>query len=149
MVNFVTKTFEELTNNELYQLLKLRSEVFVVEQKCVYPDLDDKDYKCFHVLGYEAQELVAYARLVPKGLTFKDVSIGRLLTGQLVRQLGYGKLLMIYCMAEVQIKLNTNVIVISAQQYLETFYTRLGFITEGNMYLEDDIPHIKMRYINP
>ena len=108
MINFVTKTFEQLSNTELYQLLKLRAEVFVVEQQCVYADLDDKDYNCFHVLGYDQHQLVAYARLVPKQLTFNEASIGRVVTNHLARRSGYGKLLMVYCMDQAQRKFNTK-----------------------------------------
>lgn len=147
MIHFITKTFQELTNTELYQVLKLRSEVFVVEQNCVFLDMDDKDEASYHVLGYYKNTIVAYTRLVPKDVIYKTVSIGRVVTHPSVRKLGFGKLLMEYSISEARAKLNTHEIEIGAQLYLNTFYSNLGFIQEGSMYLEDDIEHIKMRLV--
>lgn len=146
MITFVTKAFHELSNTELYQLLQLRSEVFVVEQNCPYLDMDDKDQKCFHVLGYENGKLVACTRLVPIGISYdKEPAIGRVVTHPSVRSLGYGKLLMEYSITETKKRFHSSEIVIGAQQYLDRFYRELGFIPEGEMYLEDNIPHMKMR----
>lgn len=146
MVSFVTKTFNELSNTELYQLLQLRNEVFIVEQTCPYPDMDDKDYKSLHVLGIENNKIVAYCRLLPIGLSYKnEASIGRVVTSSIVRRFGYGKLLMQYAIPETLRQFKTNEIVISAQQYLEKFYSDFSFKSEGEIYMEDDIPHIKMR----
>lgn len=148
MVSFITKSFNELSNIELYQLLQLRNEVFIVEQTCPYPDLDDKDYQSLHVLGIENNKVVAYCRLLPKGISYKnEASIGRVVTASSVRRFGYGKLLMQYAIPETLKQFSTNEIVISAQQYLEKFYSDFGFKSEGKSYLEDDIPHIKMRYL--
>ena len=147
MVQFKTKTFEALSNLELYHVLKLRSEVFVVEQNCVYLDIDNYDVGALHVLGFQDEELVAYARLLPKGYYQQEAGIGRVLTRLQTRHLGYGKLLMEFAISETCLHFKTNEIVISAQLYLEKFYTELGFKTEGTSYLEDDIPHIKMRYL--
>ncbi len=148
MIRFITKTFSELSTAELYQLLKLRAEVFVVEQNCAYLDMDDKDFDSFHVLGYDTDVLAAYCRLVPAGVSYKEPSIGRVVTSPLFRNLGYGKQLMNYSIPSIKNKFNTKNIVISAQQYLEVFYTELGFAAEGTMYLEDEIPHIKMRHLH-
>jgi ElaA protein len=148
MVQFITKTFDALSNLELYHLLKLRSEVFVVEQNCVYLDIDNYDVGALHVLGFQDEELVAYARLLPKGYYHQEAGIGRVLTSLNSRHLGFGKLLMEQAISETCLHFNTNEIVISAQLYLEKFYTQLGFKTEGTSYLEDDIPHIKMRYLH-
>lgn len=146
MITFTTKAFDELTNTELYQLLQLRSEVFVVEQNCPYLDMDNKDQKSLHVLGYDNGKLVACTRLVPIGISYeKEPSIGRVVTHPSVRKSGYGKLLMEYSIAETKQRFNTSVIVIGAQQYLDRFYRDLGFIPEGDMYLEDNIPHMTMR----
>lgn len=146
MISFKTKAFNDLTTLELYQLLQLRAEVFVVEQNCAYLDMDDKDQKSFHVLGYDNEKLVACTRLVPVGISYsEEPSIGRVVTHPSVRALGYGKLLMQYSISETKQLFNVSVIVISAQCYLERFYQNLGFISEGSTYLEDDIPHIKMR----
>ena len=148
MVQFKTKSFDDLSNLELYHVLKLRSEVFVVEQNCVYLDIDDYDVGALHVLGFHDDELVAYARLLPKGYYHQEAGIGRVLTRFQTRHLGYGKLLMEFAISETCVRFSTNEIVISAQLYLEKFYSELGFKTEGTSYLEDDIPHIKMRYLN-
>lgn len=145
MINFITKSFEELSNKELYQLLQLRNEVFIVEQTCPYPDLDNKDYKSLHVLGIEGDQVVAYARLLPQGISYDETSLGRVVTSAAVRKKGYGKLLMYYAISETLKQFNTNEIVISAQYYLEKFYSDLGFKSEGEVYMEDDIPHIQMR----
>src|ERR1700752_2281524 len=145
MISFTTKSFNELTNTELYQLLQLRNEVFIVEQTCPYPDLDNKDYKSLHVLGIENDQTVAYARLLPQGISYDEASIGRVVTSSAVRKTGYGKLLMQYAIPETLKQFDTNEIVISAQYYLEKFYSDLGFKSEGEVYMEDDIPHIQMR----
>ena len=145
MITFITKTFQELSTKELYQLLQLRSEVFVVEQNCVFLDMDDKDEASYHVLGFYNYQLVAYTRLVPKDVIYDKASIGRVVTHPSVRKLGFGKLLMEYSISEVRQKLNTQEILIGAQLYLHKFYSSLGFIQEGEMYLEDNIEHIKMR----
>jgi ElaA protein len=148
MITFTTKSFNELSTIELYQLLQLRAEVFVVEQNCPYLDLDDKDQKSYHVLGYDNGKLVACTRLVPIGVSYEvEPSIGRVVTHPSVRSLGYGKLLMEYSIAETKKRFNSSVIVIGAQCYLDQFYQNLGFVPEGKMYLEDNIPHMTMRYI--
>ena len=148
MITFITKTFDELSNIELYQLLQLRAEVFVVEQNCPYLDMDDKDYKSFHVLGYENEKLIACSRLVPPGLSYElEPAIGRVVTHSIVRKSGYGKLLMEYSIIETKNRFNTSVIVIGAQCYLDKFYQNLGFVPEGEMYLEDNIPHMTMRLV--
>lgn len=146
MILFITKAFNELSNTELYQLLQLRSEVFVVEQNCVYLDMDNKDEKSYHVLGYENGKLVACTRLVPQGVSYQsEPSIGRVVTHPSVRQSGYGKLLMEYSIAKTKKLFNSSVIMIGAQSYLDRFYQNLGFVPEGEEYLEDDIPHRTMR----
>ena len=149
MITFTTKSFNELSNIELYNLLQLRAEVFVVEQSCPYLDLDDKDQKSFHVLGYDNRKLVACSRLVPIGVSYdKEPSIGRVVTHQSVRNLGYGKLLMKYSITEIKKRFNSDIIVIGAQCYLDRFYQNLGFVPEGKIYMEDNIPHITMRLNN-
>jgi ElaA protein len=148
MISFTTKSFSELSTLELYQLLQLRAEVFIVEQNCPYLDLDDKDQKSFHVLGYEDGKLVACTRLVPQGVSYDlEPSIGRVVTHPSVRKSGYGKLLMEYSIKETKERFSSSVIVIGAQQYLDRFYRELGFMPEGEMYLEDNIPHMTMRLI--
>lgn len=147
MISFVTKSFHQLSTIELYQILQLRSSVFVVEQQCAYLDMDDKDYECLHVLGYKNDLLVAYSRLVPQGLSYKEApAIGRVVSHPSYRKLGYGKLLMNYSINNINQYYQSNQITISAQVYLINFYQNLGFTAEGEIYLEDNIPHITMRY---
>jgi|SRR5690554_3623668 ElaA protein len=143
-MEFYTKNFDQLTRNELYALLQLRSEVFVVEQDCVYQDVDGKDSKALHLLGFQDGQLLAYARLFRPGDYFAEASIGRVVVKQSARQFGYGHQLMKAAVEVVEKEFNTPTIQISAQRYLEKFYTAHGFITFGEPYLEDGIPHIAM-----
>jgi ElaA protein len=144
-MQFILKSFTQLSPEELYDLLKLRSAVFVIEQNCIYQDMDDKDKKGYHLLGYEGSNLVAYARLLGKGISYKEASIGRVVVNKDFRGRDSGKELMKSAIEYTLSVFDTKEIVISAQQYLEKFYTELGFVKEGEMYLEDDIPHVKMR----
>ena len=144
MLKIVTKTFSELTTEELYQLLQLRSEVFVVEQDCVYQDIDDKDQVALHVLGYDGFRLVAYTRIFKPGDYFKEASIGRVVVKQKERNKAYGYDIMKASIQAVSTNYNTNNIRISAQLYLTHFYNNLGFKEVGEEYLEDGIPHINM-----
>ena len=145
MITFTTKTFEGLSNKELYDVLQLRSEIFVVEQHCVFLDMDSLDEKAHHVLGYYQAKLVAYARLFPAGITYAEASIGRVVTHSSVRKLGFGKLLMQYSIKQVYELYSTSIITIGAQCYLKRFYNNLGFVEVGDVYLEDGIEHVKMR----
>lgn len=140
------KTFHELTPLELYQILKLRCEVFIVEQNCPYLDEDDKDIQAMHIMGFYKGKLAAYTRILPPGLSYNEASIGRVVTHTDYRKFGFGKHIMLISIQMIQQHFQTEQIVISAQQYLEKFYQNLGFRTESDMYLEDDIPHIQMRY---
>lgn len=144
-MNYHLKKFSELSTTELYDLLQLRSEVFVVEQKCAYQDLDGKDKEALHLLGKINDETVAYARLFAPGISHKEASIGRVVVSPKVRGKEYGKELMRKSIECIFKEFETNEIIISAQKYLEKFYTELGFVSEGDPYPEDDIPHIKMR----
>lgn len=147
-MKFVLKTFEELNTVELYNLLKLRSEVFVVEQDCPYQDLDDKDQNAHHLLGYESDgQLVAYTRLLDKGISYSDYcSIGRVVIKMAYRKNKSGSILMEESIKHCKRLFNTFNIKISAQYHLIPFYNRLGFKETGNQYLEDNIPHIGMLY---
>lgn len=144
-MQFVFKPYSKLTVDELYEVLKLRSAIFVVEQNCVYQDIDDKDKKAWHVLGYEGEQLKAYARIIPAGISYKEASIGRVVVAGDYRGKNAGKELMKEAIKNTFEAFKTNEIVISAQHYLLKFYNDLGFKEEGNIYPEDDIPHIKMR----
>lgn len=138
------KTFEELTNKELYQMLRLRSEVFVVEQDCVYQDVDNKDQKALHVIGVKEGEVVAYTRVFKPGDYFDNVSIGRVVVSQDQRKYGLGKQIMLASLSAVDEKFPNKPIEISAQSYLLKFYSDLGFSAFGEEYLEDGIPHTRM-----
>lgn len=138
------KTFDELTTAELYALLQLRSEVFVVEQDCVYQDIDGKDYKALHVLGTEAGNLVAYTRCFAPGFYFEEAAIGRVVVRQSARSKAYGHRIMEASLAAINNRFQTNRIKLSAQTYLIKFYESHGFNKIGEGYLEDGIPHIAM-----
>lgn len=138
------KTFEELSKKELYQVLRLRSEVFVVEQDCAYQDLDNKDQKAWHVLGLKEGNLVAYTRIFGPGDYFENGSIGRVVVGKDDRKFGYGKIIMEASMHGMNDKFPGIPVELSAQTYLTRFYEDLGFFTFGESYLEDGIPHIRM-----
>ena len=139
------KTFNELSTSELYHILQLRSEVFVVEQDCVYQDIDGKDDKALHIIGKENEEVVAYTRCFDKGFYFKEASIGRVVVKEDKRKYGYGHQIMTASIQAIKERFSTNHIKLSAQQYLVKFYESHGFETEGEGYLEDGIPHIAMK----
>ena len=141
---FKIKRFNELSLQELYKAMQLRSEVFVVEQNCVYQDVDGKDEKALHVLGIFNNELVAYCRLFNAGDYFDNPSIGRVVISPKYRDRKWGHDLMLAAIAAIQEHYNTSTITISAQLYLKKFYEGHGFVQDGDQYLEDDIPHIRM-----
>jgi ElaA protein len=138
------KTFEALTVNELYAILKLRSEVFVVEQNCVYLDSDGKDPLALHLFGEYDSKIVAYSRLFKPGISYDTASIGRVVVSADYRNKKWGKDLMLQSILAIENHFVVSQITISAQLYLKKFYESLGFIPSSEMYLEDDIPHIKM-----
>ena len=143
-MNWILKTFDNLTPNELYQLLKLRNEVFIVEQNCPYQDLDNKDYDAHHLLGMADGKLVAYARLFAPGISYSESSIGRVVSSPAVRKTGMGKKLMKESIEQIRNLFHTDTIRIGAQLYLQEFYESFGFVKDGEIYLEDNIPHIIM-----
>ncbi|MEY2693432.1 MAG: hypothetical protein RIT03_1823 [Bacteroidota bacterium] len=145
MIQWKIKRFEALSLQELYTALELRSEVFVAEQNCVYQDLDGKDQKAIHLLGFLDQTLVAYARLFDACDYFEQASIGRVVVSPAHRSKSFGHELMRQAIGEVEQHFKTTEITISAQLYLKAFYESHGFVAQGESYLEDDIPHIKMR----
>ena len=130
----------------MYRILALRADVFVVEQTCAYQDVDGKDEHSFWVWAEDESGTVhATARLLPAGISYKESSIGRVCTSMASRRTGLGKLLMEECLNQCEQIWGKQNITISAQQYLLKFYNELGFVEEGEMYLEDDIPHLKMK----
>ncbi|MEL1253519.1 GNAT family N-acetyltransferase [Flavobacterium sp. DGU38] len=138
------KSFDELTNHELYDMLRLRSDVFVVEQNCPYLDLDNKDQKSFHLLYYVDSELAGVTRLLPAGLSYNEISIGRVVIARSHRGLGLGRKLMEVSIEACEEKFGKVSIRISAQYHLSKFYQSLGFTEQGEVYDEDGIPHIGM-----
>ncbi len=144
MLKIEVKTFQELTTKELYDLLQLRSEVFVVEQDCVYQDVDGKDQKALHVLGLKNGNIIAYTRAFKPGYYFKEASIGRVVVKESERQYKYGYDIMNASINAVKNNYNTSEIRISAQTHLKRFYNNLEFNEVGEEYLEDGIPHINM-----
>ncbi len=143
-IQWKIKRFEALSLGELYELLRLRSEVFIVEQNCPYQDVDGKDEKALHLIGEFEGKIVAYARLFKAGDYFENASIGRVVIAQNCRDKKWGHDLMREAMAGIGTYFYTTRITISAQLYLQKFYESHGFVTVGETYLEDDIPHIEM-----
>lgn len=143
-MNVAVKTFKELNITELYEILQLRSEVFVVEQDCVYQDLDGKDIDALHIIGIKNNKIVAYTRIFEAGLYFDSASIGRVVVTMEERRYGYGKVIMEASIQAVKEIWKEKSIKISAQIYLKDFYKGLGFEEFGEGYLEDGIPHIGM-----
>lgn len=139
------KSFEALSVVELYKLLELRNEVFIVEQNCVYQDIDDKDKKALHIIGEINGLVVAYARIFKPKDYFDNASIGRVLVKQTHRNKKLGNFLMKKAIYFIQQEYGEIKITISAQLYLKIFYESLGFIQTSETYLEDDIPHIEMQ----
>lgn len=139
------RRFETLTTVELYDLLQLRSEVFVVEQNCIYQDIDCKDQKALHLIGEDNGQIVAYARLFKRNDYFEEASIGRVVVKPTYREKKIGHILMREAIYFIKHQLGETKITISAQLYLKGFYESHGFIQTSEMYLEDDIPHIEMK----
>ena len=140
------KQFQQLDNHQLYVLIKLRVDIFVVEQKCPYPELDDKDrhIDTRHLTAYDDSGLIAYARLLPPGLSYPDVSVGRFAVEPSARNQGVGTLLMEKSLEEIDKIWPDSAIRISAQAHLGEFYEKFNFIKVSDSYLEDGIPHIEM-----
>ncbi len=143
-IKWIFKKFEELIPSELYAIMQLRNEVFVVEQNCVYQDADNKDSLSFHLMGWTQQKLVAYTRILAPGIAFEEASIGRVVTSPSVRRTGIGVELMKASISKTTELFGNLPIRIGAQLYLEKFYTTLGFKKASDTYLEDNIPHIEM-----
>lgn len=140
----ICKAFDELTPQQMYEMLRLRSEVFVVEQNCVFLDLDNKDQGCYHLLMYQDGVLEACARLVPPGLSYPQMSIGRIVTSPATRGTGLGKKLVDIAITECYRLFGNGPIQIGAQLYAKGFYEAFGFEQVGEVYDEDGIDHIHM-----
>ena len=144
MVSIFVKSFEELSKLELYKILRLRAEVFIVEQDCVYQDVDDTDQKALHVILKKSEEIIGYTRLFWPGDYFEEASIGRVIISKKERDNNYGSELMKASILAISEKMKEKKIKISAQTYLKIFYNNLGFLESGKEYLEDGIPHVAM-----
>jgi len=145
MVTWVIKKFEALTPFELYRILQLRNEVFVVEQNCVFQDADNKDQSSYHLMGWDDGALVAYSRIIPAGVAHGTLpSIGRVVTSMKVRRNGTGKILMMRSIEELEKLFGKEPIQLGGQLYLKKFYESFGFIQSSDVYLEDGIEHIEM-----
>ena len=144
MIAWLLKKFDELTPQELYSILQLRNEVFVVEQNCVFQDADNKDQFSYHLMGWEGEKLIAYSRIIPPGMVYEFPSIGRVVTSPLSRRNGSGKILMNESIKAIQKLFGEAAIELGAQLYLKKFYESFGFIQSGEIYLEDGIQHIEM-----
>jgi ElaA protein len=144
-IHWILKKFEDLTPYELYAILQLRNEVFVVEQNCVFQDADDKDQDSCHLMGFADNKLAAYTRLLPPGIGYTEASIGRVVTSPSVRRSGAGRELMKKSIDTCRDLFGNGPIKIGAQRYLRSFYESFGFRQISDVYLEDGIEHIYMR----
>jgi len=140
----IIKSFYELNIDELYEILKLRAEVFVIEQNCIYPDIDDKDKHSLHVFLKEQDEIVAYLRVIEKGISFDEVSIGRVIAKY--RRQGLGTLVLKAGIQAAKEIYQAEKSIIEAQTYAKTLYEKQGFIQTSDEFLEDGIPHIQMTF---
>jgi ElaA protein len=145
-LHWTYKHFTSLTTQELYTILSLRSEVFVVEQNCVYLDTDNKDVYAWHLCGWQDEVLVAYVRILAPGVSYEEASIGRVLTNPTFRKNGYGVELMKVAIEKTLQQFDVEKIKIGAQLYLLDFYSNLGFTQTSEVYMEDGIPHIEMLF---
>jgi ElaA protein len=143
-IQWVLKKFDDLNPLELYTILQLRIEVFIVEQNCPFQDADNKDPAAFHLMGWQDNLLCAYTRIVPPGIACELPSIGRVVTAPWARKSGLGRLLMEKSITEITRLYGPTGIQIGAQLYLKKFYISLGFIQSSDIYLEDGIEHIEM-----
>jgi ElaA protein len=147
-MQFEVKHFHELTTTELFAILQLRSKVFVVEQQCIYLDPDDFDKDSFHLLGRHDDKIICTARCLPPGLKYEGVSVGRVVVEATFRNQGTGRRMMEYVLRFCKEKWPDEDVIISAQKWLEAFYSSFGFRTESEPYDEDGILHVRMRLVN-
>ena len=143
-LSWILRPFDRLSGGEIYNVLRLRSKVFVVEQQCLYLDMDDRDQEAFHLLGTQDGSLVAYARLVAPGAYYRESAIGRIVTAPEVRGMGIGKLLVKESLEIARRLYGDGTVRIGAQRHLEDFYAGFGFRADGEPFIEDGIPHVEM-----
>lgn len=145
-MELLIKNFNELSTMELYKIIKERVDVFVVEQKCLYPEVDLKDIRSYHLILWDEDNIIGYLRILPPGISYKEASIGRVLINIKYRGFGYGKVIMKNAINYIERELEQKTIKISAQEYLVDFYQEFGFKVVSNVYDEDGIPHVEMLY---
>ncbi|MCG4580112.1 GNAT family N-acetyltransferase [Clostridium cochlearium] len=145
-MNWNVKKFEELKCEEIYKILQIRNKIFIVEQKCAYQDCDGKDKKSYHLYLEDKGEIISYSRILPRKVSYNEVSIGRVLVNKNYRGMGIARKMMIKAINFIEKNLGEKEIKIQAQCYLIDFYKSLGFKEISNEYLEDNIPHIDMLY---
>ena len=145
-MEYKIRTFDELSNRELYSILRLRSEIFVVEQNCVYQDLDNKDLNAYHLMAIENGELIGYLRILNKGVSYKEASIGRVVVKKEYRRKKLGLEIINKGIDFIINTLQEKEVRISAQVYAKNLYEKAGFVEVSEEYLEDDIPHVEMLY---
>lgn len=145
-MNWELKKFNELKVEEIYKILEIRNEVFVVEQQCAYQDCDGKDENAYHLYLQDNGKIIAYLKILKKGVSFDEISIGRVLVNKNYRGKGISREMMLKAINFIELNLNEKEIKIQAQSYLINFYKSLGFKETSNEYLEDNIPHIDMLY---
>lgn len=143
-LKWICKIFDELSPHELYKIIRLRNEIFVVEQNCVFQDADNKDQRSFHLMGIDGPYLYAYTRLVPAGISYNEASIGRVVVSGEARLSGFGKKLMLESIDQLYKLWGRQPIKIGAQLYLKKFYESFGFQQSSPVYDEDGIDHIEM-----
>ncbi len=141
-MEIIIKTFNELTTKELYEILKIRAEVFIVEQDCPYQDMDDKDFSAYHIILKEENKIKGYTRVLPRNVSFPEVSFGRVLT--LERKKGYGAILVEEAIKVAKEKFNADKIKIGAQAHAKEFYKKFGFVEASEEYILDYIYHLDM-----
>ncbi len=146
---WIWKSFSELTTAELYEIIRLRERVFAIEQKCVYLDCDNQDQKAMHLMGWQNGQLASYLRAFGPGIKYAESAFGRVVTAPEFRGSGNGRKIVAEGISQIQREFGSPAIRISAQAYLERFYSDFGFVRVGEEYLEDDIPHIEMLLKSP
>ncbi len=142
----IIKHFNKITNIELYEIIKARIKVFSIEQNCIYQDLDDKDLDAYHLFIQDNNKVIAYLRILNKGVSYKESSIGRVLVDADYRNKGLAKKILSEAIKFLEKELNECEIRISAQEYIVPFYMSMGFKKVSDIYLEDHLPHIEMLY---
>ena len=145
-MNWIIKRFDDLTPVELYDLIKLRLEVFIGEQGCSYEDLDDRDQQAYHMFLYEADGIVAYCRILDAGVAYEEISIGRVCVHKNYRNKGLARQMMLEALAFIKKQSNYPSVKISAQSYVIPFYESVGFKVISEAYLEEGIEHRKMKW---